>query len=184
MISDAHAGLKAAIAQQFQSAAWQRCRVHFMRNLHGAVATKHKPVVTAAVQTVFALTEPDEIAARWDEVAAGLEASVPKAAQMMDEAKADVLAFLPFPAVHWRKIWSNNPIERLNKEVKRRSDVVEIFPNPASFVRLGTAVVIEAHDEWQVGRRYMSETSMTELKAVIAAKNTTEGTVVNSHQIR
>ena len=150
VISDAHAGLTAAIAQQFQYATWQRCRVHFMRNVQGAVAKKHKPVVTAAMQTVFAHTEPEEISAQWDQVAAGLKQTVPKAADMMIEAKADVLAFMPYPAVHWRKIWSNNPIERLNKEVARRSDVVEIFPNPASFVRLGTAVVIEAHDERQV----------------------------------
>ncbi|KSZ56002.1 hypothetical protein Z045_25690 [Rhodococcus pyridinivorans KG-16] len=128
-----------------------------MRNMQGAVAKKHKPVVTAAMQTVFAHTEPDEISAQWDQVAASLEQTVPKAAEMMIEAKADVLAFMPYPAVQWRKIWSNNPIERLNKEVKRRSDVVEIFPNREAFIRLGTAVVIESHDEWQVGRRYMSE---------------------------
>lgn len=135
------------------------------------------------MQTVFAHTEPDEISAQWDQVAASLEQTVPKAAEMMIEAKADVLAFMPYPAVHWRKIWSNNPIERLNKEVKRRSDVVEIFPNREAFIRLGTAVVIESHDEWQVGRRYMSEASMAELKAVLAAKKRAQGEVVDSHQI-
>ncbi|MDH3046679.1 IS256 family transposase [Gordonia alkanivorans] len=171
VISDAHAGLKTAVAQQFTGSAWQRCRVHFMRNLHGAVSTKQAPVVTAAVKTIFAHTEPAEVAAQWDQVADTLEASFPKVAAMMAEAKPDVLAFTAFPKAHWQKIWSNNPIERLNKEIKRRADVVEIFPNPPAFLRLATAVVIEAHDEWQVTRRYLSDISMAELRKVIAAKH-------------
>ncbi|BBZ02502.1 hypothetical protein MCHIJ_19390 [Mycolicibacterium chitae] len=130
VISDAHAGLKAAVAQQFTGSSWQRCRVHFMRNLHGAVAAKHAPAVTAAVKTIFAHTDPADVAAQWDQVADTLSGSFPKVAAMMDEAKADVLAFTAFPRTHWQKIWSNNPIERLNKEIKRRADVVEIFPNP------------------------------------------------------
>jgi putative transposase len=89
---------------------------------------------------------------------------------MMESAKHDVLAFTAFPRAHWQKIWSNNPIERLNKEIKRRADVVEIFPNPVAFLRVATAVAIEQHDEWQVTRRYVSDVSMTELRAVIAAK--------------
>lgn len=101
-------------------------------------------------------------------VADTLAASFPKVAAMMAEAKTDVLAFTAFPRAHWQKIWSNNPIERLNKEIKRRADVVEIFPNPAAFLRLATAVVIESHDEWQVTRRYLSDVSMDELRAVIA----------------
>lgn len=183
VISDAHAGLKAAIAEQFQNGTWQRCRVHFMRNLHGAVPTKQQPVVTAAVQTIFAHDKPAEISAQWDQVVTALESTAPKAAEMMLTAKADVLAFATYPPTHWRKIWSNNPIERLNKEVKRRADVVEIFPNPAAFLRLATAVVIEAHDEWQVGRRYMSETSMDELKEVIAEKERAAALVAEVHQI-
>ena len=142
-----------------------------MRNLHGAVSAKQAPVVTAAVKTVFAHTEPAEVAAQWDKVADTLESSFPKVAAMMAEAKPDVLAFTAFPKGHWQKIWSNNPIERLNKEIKRRADVVEIFPNPAAFLRLATAVVIEAHDEWQVTRRYLSDISMAELRKVIAAKH-------------
>jgi putative transposase len=170
VISDAHAGLKSAVAQQFTGAAWQRCRVHFMRNVGSAVSSKHVPPVMAAIKTIFAHTEPDAVAAQWDQVADTLAGSFPKVAAMMREATHDVLAFRAFPKAHWQKIWSNNPIERLNKEIKRRADVVEIFPNPAAFLRLATAVVIEAHDEWQVTRRYVSDVSMDELRVVIAAK--------------
>ncbi|MCK0441206.1 IS256 family transposase [Gordonia alkaliphila] len=171
VISDAHAGLKTAVAQQFTGATWQRCRVHFMRNLHGAVAAKQQPVVTAGVRTIFAHTEAKDVAAQWDQVANTFDGPFPKAAAMMRDAKTDVLAFSAFPKPHWQKIWSNNPIERLNKEIKRRADVVEIFPNPAAFLRLATAVVIDAHDEWQVTRRYMSEVSMDELREVLAEKD-------------
>jgi putative transposase len=183
VISDAHAGLKAAVAQQFSGSSWQRCRVHFMRNLHGAVSGKHAPAVTAAVKTVFAHTDPAEVAAQWDTVADSLAASFPKVAAMMNEAKADVLAFTAFPRAHWQKIWSNNPIERLNKEIKRRADVVEIFPNPAAFLRLATAVVIEAHDEWQVTRRYLSEISMAELRQVITTKQSADKPLAEQRQI-
>lgn len=170
VISDAHAGLKAAITQQFSGASWQRCRVHFMRNIGSAVSSKHVPPVMAAVKTIFAHTEPDAVGAQWDQVTDTLQKSFPKVASMMREAKHDVLAFRVFPKAHWQKIWSNNPIERLNKEIKRRADVVEIFPNPAAFLRLATAVVIEAHDEWQVTRRYVWDVSMDELRVIIAAK--------------
>lgn len=170
VVSDAHSGLKAAVMQQFTGASWQRCRVHFMRNLQGAVSSKHVPPVMAAVKTIFAHTDPAEVAAQWDQVVDTLASSFPKVAVMMESAKHDVLAFTAFPRAHWQKIWSNNPIERLNKEIKRRADVVEIFPNPAAFLRLATAVVIEQHDEWQVTRRYVSDISMDELRAVIAAK--------------
>ena len=183
VISDAHAGLKAAVAQQFSGSSWQRCRVHFMRNLHGAVSAKHAPAVTAAVKTIFAHTDPAEVADQWDRVADTLAGSFPKVAAMMAEAKTDVLAFTAFPQSHWQKIWSNNPIERLNKEIKRRADVVEIFPNPAAFLRLATAVVIEAHDEWQVTRRYLSDISMAELRKVIAAKHTATEPVAEQLQI-
>ena len=183
VISDAHAGLKAAVAQQFSGSSWQRCRVHFMRNLHGAVSAKHAPAVTAAVKTIFAHTDPEEVAAQWDRVADTLADSFPKVAAMMGEAKTDVLAFTAFPRAHWQKIWSNNPIERLNKEIKRRADVVEIFPNPAAFLRLATAVVIEAHDEWQVTRRYLSEVSMAELRKVIAAKQSVDKPLAEQRQI-
>lgn len=173
VISDAHVGLKAAVAQQFTGAPWQRCRVHFKRNVTSAVSSKQVPPAMAAIETIFAHTEPDAVAAQWDQVDQTLAAPFPKVATMMDSAKEDVLAFRAFrafPKSHWQKIWSNNPIERLNKEIKRRADVVEIFPNPAAFLRLATAVVIEAHDEWQVTRRYVSDVSMDELRVVIARK--------------
>ncbi|MEO9330382.1 IS256 family transposase [Gordonia aurantiaca] len=170
VISDAHSGLKAAVMQQFAGSSWQRCRVHFMRNIRAAVSSKHVPPVMAAVKTIFAHTDPVEVAAQWDQVTDTFSGSFSKAAALMEAAKHDVLAFTAFPKAHWQKIWSNNPIERLNKEIKRRADVVEIFPNPAAFLRLATAVVIEQHDEWQVTRRYVSDVSMDELRAVIAAK--------------
>ena len=110
VISDAHAGLKTAVAQQFTGSSRQRCRVHFMRNLHGVVAAKHAPAVTAAIKTVFAHTEPADVAAQWDQVADTLEPTFPKVAAMMAEAKTDVLAFTAFPRAHWQKIWSNNPL--------------------------------------------------------------------------
>lgn len=153
-----------------------------MRNLHTAVSAKHAPAVTAAVKTIFAHTDPQEVAAQWDRVADTLAGSFPKVAAMMSDAKTDVLAFTAFPKAHWQKIWSNNPIERLNKEIKRRADVVEIFPNPAAFLRLATAVVIEAHDEWQVTRRYLSDISMDELRTVIDAKNAAAA-LAKQHQI-
>lgn len=168
--SDAHAGLNRAISEQFTTAGWQRCRVHFMRNIGAKVTAKQMPPVMAALKTIFAHTGPDDIRAQWDQVATSLQKSCPKVADMLREAKEDVLAFTVFPPAHWTKIWSNNPIERLNKEIKRRADVVEIFPNQAAFLRLATAVVIEQHDEWQVTRRYVSDTSMDELRTVIAAK--------------
>ena len=135
------------------------------------MAKRHVPPVMVAIKTVFAHTDPDEVTAQWDTVAESMAEHFPKVAEMMRSAKEDVLAFAVFPRAHWQKIWSNNPIERLNKEIKRRADVVEIFPNAAAFLRLATAVVIEQHDEWQVTRRYVSDVSMGELRTVIRAKH-------------
>jgi transposase-like protein len=162
--SDAHQGLKGAIAAVLHGATWQRCRVHFVRNLLGLVPKSAAEMVAATVRTVFA--QPDAASAReqWRAVADRLRARFPKAADLMDEAEADVLAYLAFPKGHWRQIWSNNPLERLNKEVKRRTDVVGIFPNPAAVVRLVGAVLSEQHDEWQVARRYLSVESLAKLR--------------------
>ena len=125
-------------------------------------------MVAAAFRSIFALTDPDAVTARYDEVTDSLQARLPKAAALLADARTDVLAFAVFPRDHWRKIWSNNPLERLNKEIKRRSNVVGIFPNDLAAIRLIGAVLADQHDEWQVARRYLSETSM----ALLAARDT------------
>jgi transposase-like protein len=163
VISDAHEGLKAAIRRCFAGASWQRCRVHYARNLLANVPKNQAEFVAAAFRSIFALATIEEILARWDEVAATLTERFPKAAASMHDAKHDVLAFGAFPKAHWRKIWSNNPLERLNKEVKRRSNVVGIFPNDQAAIRLIGAVLADQHEEWAIARRYMSDTSMAEL---------------------
>ena len=165
VISDAHAGLKASIRKCFTGASWQRCRVHFVRNLLATIPKAHAEFVAAAFRSIFTLTDPDAVSARWDEVESTLAERFPKAAALMRGAKTDVLAFSAFPRAHWRKIWSNNPLERLNKEVKRRSNVVGIFPNDAAAIRLIGAVLADQHDEWAITRRYLSETSMAQLNA-------------------
>ena len=165
VISDAHAGLKAAIRKTLSGTSWQRCRVHYMRNLHAVIPKAHQDMVSAAFRTIFALSEPAAVAARWDEVADTLEARFPKAAASMRDAKLDVLAFTQFPVAHWRKIWSNNPLERLNKEIKRRTNVVGIFPNDNAVIRLVGAILADQHDDWIIARRYLTDTSLAELDA-------------------
>ena len=130
-------------------------------------------MVSAAFRTIFALSEPAAVAARWDEVADTLEARFPKAAASMRDAKLDVLAFNQFPIAHWRKIWSNNPLERLNKEIKRRTNVVGIFPNDQAVIRLVGAVLADQHDDWIIARRYLTDSSLAEL-------DTTRDTDTNS----
>jgi putative transposase len=163
VISDAHAGLKAAIRKTMSGTSWQRCRVHYMRNLHAVIPRAHQDMVSAAFRTIFALADPKAVQARWDEVADTLEARFPKAAVSMRDAKLDVLAFTQFPVVHWRKIWSNNPLERLNKEIKRRTNVVGIFPNDTAVIRLVGAVLADQHDDWIIARRYLTDSSLAEL---------------------
>jgi putative transposase len=163
VISDAHEGLKQAIAAVLQGAGWQRCRVHFLRNALALVPKHAQDPVATTIRTVFA--QPDAATAReqWRKVAATFRDRFPRLAQLMDAAEADVLAYLACPREHWRQIWSTNPLERLNKEVKRRTDVVGIFPNDTAVVRLVGAVLAEQHDEWQVGRRYFSAASLTKV---------------------
>lgn len=164
VISDAHEGLKKAITTTFTATSWQRCRVHFARNLLAAAPKSAAEMVVAAYRTVFAHPDPASITTAWDTVATTLGHQHPKIAAMMDSAREDVLAYATFPPAHWRKIWSTNPLERLNREVKRRTDVVGVFPNPPALLRLAGAVLIEAHDEWAAGeRRYLSEASMAAL---------------------
>jgi transposase-like protein len=164
VISDQHAGLVAALRRSFQGSAHQRCRVHFARNLLALVPKSHQDMAAAVFRTIFAQPDPDTVAATWDQVRDQLGGRFPKIATLMDTAKAEVLAFTTFPKAHWVKVWSTNPLERINKEIKRRSRVVGIFPNEASVIRLVGAVLADMHDEWQAGdRRYLSDTSMAEL---------------------
>ena len=179
VISDAHAGLKAAIRKTMSGTSWQRCRVHYMRNLHAVIPRAHQDMVSAAFRTIFALSEPAAVAARWDEVADTLEARFPKAAASMRDAKLDVLAFNQFPIAHWRKIWSNNPLERLNKEIKRRTNVVGIFPNDQAVIRLVGAVLADQHDDWIIARRYLTDTSLAELDTT-RDTDTTPGTGITT----
>jgi putative transposase len=161
VISDAHAGLKNAIAAVLLSASWQRCRVHFLRNVLAAVPKGHAEMVAAAVRTVFAQPSPVHVHDQLEVIAAMLGRQFPKVETMLRAAGDDITAFAAFPVSHWKKIWSTNPLERLNKEIKRRTDVVGVFPNPEALLRLAGAVLVEAHDEWQVSeRRYLSEGSM------------------------
>jgi putative transposase len=163
VISDAHAGLKVAIGTVLQGASWQRCRVHFMRDALALVPKSAQQMVAATIRTVFA--QPDAAAAReqWRRVADTFRARFGRLAEMLDAAEADVLAYANFPTAHWHQVWSNNPLERLNKEVKRRTDVVGIFPNTAAVVRLVGCILAEQHDEWQAARRYFSAGSIAKL---------------------
>ncbi len=164
VISDAHGGLRAAIGAVLHGAAWQRCRVHFLRNALALVPKAAQEMVAATIRTVF--VQPDPAAAReqWRKVADGFRHRFPRLAALLDEAEDDVLAYLAFPREHWRQLWSTNPLERLNKEIKRRTDVVGIFPNDPAVVRLVGAILAEQHDEWQIGRRYFSAESLAKLR--------------------
>jgi len=156
VVSDAHEGLKAAITK-ILSATWQRCRVHFMRNATAHAGKAQRRIVSAWVGTAFAQDDAAAAGKQWRHVADELRPRVPKLAALLDEAEADVLAYMGFPAQHRAKIHSTNPIERLNSEIKRRSDVVGIFPNHAAVSRLIGAVLLEQNDEWAVQRaRYMT----------------------------
>ena len=164
VISDQHAGLVAALTRVFQGSAHQRCRVHFIRNVLAHVPKAETEMVAAVFRTIFAQPDLASMAKQWDKVRDDLASRYPKTGPLMDGAKAEVLAFAAFPREHWRKIWSTNPLERLNKEIKRRSRVVGIFPNEAAVIRLIGAVLADTHDEWQVDdRRYLSEGSTAKL---------------------
>jgi putative transposase len=154
VISDAHEGLKAAAAKVLKST-WQRCRVHFIRNALAHAGKGQRQMVLAMINTVFAQDTQDAAVAQWRTVADQLRGKFPKLAALMDKSEADVLSFLSFPKAHRTQIHSTNPLERLNAEVKRRTDVVGIFPNDASITRLVGALLLEQNDEWQLQRRYM-----------------------------
>jgi putative transposase len=166
VISDAHAGLQAAIAAVLLGSSWQRCRVHFLRNVLAQVPKGSAEMVAAAIRTIFAQPDAEHVRDQLDTIAGMLGRQLPKVETMLRDNADDITAFAAFPVVHWKKIWSTNPLERLNKEIKRRTDVVGVFPNPAALARLAGAVLAEAHDEWQVAdKRYLSEGSMALLNA-------------------
>lgn len=169
VISDAHTGLKAAIAAVMIGSSWQRCRVHFLRNVLAQVPKASAEMVAAAVRTIFAQPDAEHVRDQLDVIATMLGRQFPKVEAMLREAADDLTAFADFPVAHWKKIWSTNPLERVNKEIKRRTDVVGVFPNPAALLRLAGSVLIETHDEWQVSdRRYLSEGSMAQIGATAA----------------
>jgi putative transposase len=177
VISDHHLGLKAAIESVFVGAAWQRCRVHFMRNVLSRVPKASGEMVAAAIRTIFAQPDAAHVRSQLDEITSMLAGQFPDVAAMLDAAAEDLLAFTHFPQAHWKKIWSTNPLERLNGEIKRRTNVVGVFPNDAAVARLVTAVVVETHDEWAVTeRRYLSEESMAKLYTEPANDPPTEET--------
>jgi putative transposase len=163
VISDDHAGIKAAVSKVL-TASWQRCRVHFMRNVLAHAGKSGRRVVSAFIATAFAQNDPQAARQQWRHVADQLRSSVPKLAALMDQAEADVLAYMSFPAAHRVKLHSTNPLERLNGEIKRRTEVVGIFPNEAAITRLVGAILLEQNDEWAVQRaRYMTRETMTEM---------------------
>ena len=156
VVSDAHQGLKNAIATVFAGAGWQRCRTHFMVNLLTRVPKRSQPGVATMVRTIYKQLSPEEVHAQAERVAAQLREHFPQVAEVLEDALPDILAFTAFPPSHWQKLWSNNPLERLNKEIRRRTDVVGIFPNRSATRRLVGAVLAEHHDEWAEGRRYLT----------------------------
>lgn len=170
VISDAHEGLVGAIEAVLIGASWQRCRVHFMRNVIAQVAKGAQAMVAATVRTIF--EQPDRAAARAQlrQVCATLQERFPKVVALLEEAEGEVLTFYDFPREHWRQVYSTNPLERLNKELRRRSAVVGIFPNRASVIRLFGALLAEQTEEWLVGHRYFSLASMAALLQPPAAE--------------
>ena len=170
VISDHHLGLKKAVATVMLGSAWQRCRVHFMRNVLARVPRANAEMVAAAIRTIFAQPDAASVAEQFDRITATLGGQFADVVAMLVDARDDLLAFSAFPLEHWRKVWSTNPLERVHREIKRRCDVVGVFPNDAAIDRLVTAVIVEQHDEWAVAeRRYLSETSMARLRQTAPA---------------
>ena len=155
VIADDHKGLRAAASKVF-AASQQRCRVHWMRNALAHAAPKQRPAVIAMIKTIFAQETAEAAHQQWEQVADALREKFPKLADMMDASREDVLAYMAFPKDHWAQIASTNPLERVNKEIKRRADVIGIFPNDAAVIRLVGALMLEQNDEWAVSRRYMT----------------------------
>jgi len=162
VVSDAHEGLKNAIAQVL-GCPWQRCTVHFLREALGHARREQQPMLAALIRPIFNAGSSEQARELVGEAISRLQRPLPKVAGMLERAEEDLLAFYAFPVDHWRKLRSTNPLERLNREIGRRTDVVGIFPDDASLIRLATSLVIEQNDEWLVGRRYLSLDSLAPL---------------------
>lgn len=179
VVSDSHSGLVKAIRKVMFGVGWQRCRVHFVRNVFSVIEKGTGEMVAATIRTIFAQPTAEAVRAQPDTVADMLGRQSPKVKTMLLDAKEDLTAFADFPQPHWKKIQSTNPLERINRETKRRTDVVQVFPNPEAVLRLATAVLAEMHDEWiAFPRRYLSEESMATVYATAdteALPGTTEG---------
>ena len=173
-ISDAHPGLKAAIAAVLPGGAWQRCRAHFVQNLLAQVPKSAHLAVSSLFRSVYAQLDADSVRAQYDTVLRSLEERFPKAGDLLARAREELLAFTSFPKEHWRQIWSNNPQERLNKEIRRRTDVVGVFPNREAITRLVGALLAEQHDEWAIARRYFSLESLATVLNPAAATSDTD----------
>ena len=184
VISDAHEGLKNAIAAVLPGASWQRCRTHFMRNLLGKVPKAAQGMVAGLVRTIFEQPDKDNVRTQFNIVLQKLLEQFPDAAQLLSDAEEEILAFSELPKEHWKQIWSNNPQERLNKEVRRRTDVVGIFPNRAALIRLVGALLSEQNDEWQVCRRYMSPESLKQARLRVIEGEKTPETKENMQQLK
>jgi transposase-like protein len=169
VISGAHSGLKAAIASELPGCCWQRCRAHFISNLKNKVPKDFQGLVGTLVRSIFAQPDSRAVWAQHQRVVEELEKRFPEAAALLGDAAEEVLAFATFPPSVWRQIWSNNPQERLNREIRRRTNVVGIFPNRKAIIRLVGAVLAEYNDEWMVTRRYMSISALQ--KALAAAED-------------
>jgi putative transposase len=172
--SDAHAGLVAAIEATLPGASWQRCRTHYARNLATKVPKSAQPWVLTLLRTIFDQPDAAEVHAQFDRVIEALETKFPTASEHLDAARGELLAFTGFPREVWRQIWSNNPQERLNKEIRRRTDVVGIFPDRAAVIRLVGAVLAEQTDEWAEQRRYMGTEILAKARTTITSTTTTE----------
>ncbi|SPX78978.1 IS256 family transposase [Mycobacterium xenopi] len=178
--SDAHPGLVAAIGATLPGAAWQRCRTHYANNLMAATPKSSWPWVRTLLHCIFDQPDAESVVAQYDRVLDALSDKLPKVAEHLDAARPDLLAFTAFPKQIWRQIWSNNPQERLNKEIRRRTDVVGIFPDRASIIRLVGAVLAEQHDEWIEGRRYLGLDVLTRARTALTSTDEPAGQQTNT----
>ena len=167
--SDAHLGIQHAISDVLPNASWQRCRTHFAKNLSGLVPKNQWPTLSAMFHTIFQQPDAEAVWKQAREVVAFCEQKFPHVADYLEEALDELLAFTQAPKAVWRKVWSNNPTERLNREIRRRTDIVGIFPNREAVIRLVGAVLAEQHDDWIQQKRYMSLASLEQTKAMMAA---------------